>query len=185
MKKDLVYIAIILVMCFFLYKEYNKPVKTIQVPIRIEVPIPVVEKHYDTIFKPSPIKEVVDSNYYKLYVSLLDSIKRDSLVKDVMTVREYNQVYDDSVQTINVFTEVLGRLNKQHLTYKTKERSVAVDTIIPIQIPYRNRFGISAETSLNKGFVFKAGVDYDMKNIILKLSADTDERVWFGGAYKF
>lgn len=187
----------------------EKETVTIEVPVEIEVPVPVVETDFDTIYLPQPIKVIketkIDSTIYNKYLALQDSIAKNKLVKDALTIREYNQSFDDSIQTIDVYSEVTGTLNKQQVSYKTKPRNISIDTIIPvdIEIPYKTKFGlgvevgvplsgleelsITPETSvlLKQDIVAKFNAVLDTKKLIYNLSIDSEKRAWAGLVYKF
>ena len=183
-------IIIIILLSFFLYKEYNKPTETItvEVPFEVEVKVPVYVGD-TTIVKPIyKVVKGVDSLYFKEYLALKDSIQRDSMVKDALTIREYNEQLDDENVTIDVYSNVTGKLNNQKINYTTKEKTIKIDTIIKkeIIVPYKNRFGVGLETGFLDGMIVnKVNASYNMKKLDFSVGADTDWRYWVGFKYKF
>ena len=183
-------VVVILTLSYFLYKEYNKPVKEVKVeiPVKIEVPVPVYVG--DTIIE-KPIYKVVkrvDSIYLNKYLYLKDSIQKDSLCKSLMVVKEYNEQLDDENITIDVHSNVTGVLNKQNIKYKTKQKTIAVDTTITkeIIVPFKNRFSVGLETGfLEDKITNKFNVGYDMKKWGVSVGIDTEGRKWVGLKYNF
>lgn len=180
----------------------------VEVPVNIEVPVPVVEHKFDTIYLPKEIKKevkVVDTMYLDKYIRLKDSVDKLEFIKDAITIREYSEKFEDSIQNIYVFSEVTGRLNSQTVRYVTKERVIKLDTTIntTIDVPYKNKFAIGGEIGIPlKGVqgiyngnikvgevapstLVKANLYLDTKKMLYNISIDTDSRVYLGGAYKF
>ena len=184
----LILLAIVIVQC-------SKEPDTIEVPIIIEVPIPVVEVEFDTIKDPYPIyvpgKTRIDSTYYEKYITLKDSIARDSLFKDAITIREYREIFEDDTIKIDVYSNVQGFLKKQQVSYKTKPRNIKLDTTITVNSKYQPQIGIGMEIgfptdmSIGEGVVLKPKVLLDTKKMIYELSWDTEKRVWAGVGFKF
>ena len=182
------YIAVILITIIVL-RGCTKPKETIvEVPVEVVVYVPVVEHTFDTVYEPTPFKEVViDEEYYNKYISLRDSLSKDEFIKDVLTVREYKETFEDSIQTVEVYTEVTGKMNKQSLSYKTKPREIKVDTVIPVKVPEQalRRFAISVGAGFNsqsvgEGVTGKLGLVYKTKKIDYHISRATDGNWWFG-----
>lgn len=126
-----------------LYMYFAHPnIKEVKVPVTVEVPVPVIEQHFDTIYKPKPIyilKSVsaLDSTYYNKYTELKDSIQKDSLFKDAITIREYKTKFEDDTLTIDVYSKVRGTLLENQASYKTKPRTIKHDTTIYVPVPTR------------------------------------------------
>lgn len=120
-----------------IYFILPKETETIEVPVQIEVPVPIVEKEFDTIFLPKPInnKPIIDSIYYKEYLKLKDSIKKDSVFKDAIKIREYRPIVEDDTIRIEVYNKVRGTLLESQISYKTKPYKLKVDTILNIPVP--------------------------------------------------
>lgn len=183
-------IVVIIIMAFIIFKQCSDDPETIEVPIKIEVPVPVVEHHFDTIKEPYPVyitDQVIDSTYYALYIKIKDSIQKDSLFKDAITLREYNEIFDDTIQTINIYSKVQGFLREQTASYKTKPRTIQLDTVLSLPIPYKARFGSGVEFGYLKGdpILTKVNLEFDTRKIIYKTGVDTDKRVWAGLTVKF
>ena len=176
--------VIILGLLFFL--ERKKKSEVVEVPVKIEVPVPVYVG--DTIIqksKPVVIKQI-DTFFYNKYQELKDSVKKDSIVKDALTIREYKEQLDDENVTINVTSNVTGRLNTQKIEYKTKEKTVMIDTTLQVQTPYKNNFGARVEVGFLSGSIInKLNLEYDMKKWGLSVGIDTETRKWVGLKYNF
>ena len=170
--------------------QCNKDPEVIEVPVEIEVEIPVVEKVHDTILIPvdSGVVVEVDSIYYKEYLKLKDSVQKDSAYKEAIKIREYNQEFDDDFQTTTVYSKTRGTLLEQSVSYKTKPKTIIVkDTI---EIKTKNSFALGAEIgvptiqNLDATPVIKGGVEFtNKKGNAFSLSYDTEGRAWVG--YKF
>lgn len=183
--------AALAILAIFLVKECNKPPKVDYKDVLIEVPIPVVEKQFDTV-RPKPItktKKVIDSTYYKKYLSLKDSVQRDSAYRDAIQINEYNQVFKDTFQTIEVYTKSRGEVLEQSLKYKTEPRTITVRDSIPI-IPKRTfslgvEVGVPTVHGLGTSPVIKGGIQYkNRKGNTTSLSYDTEGRIWLGKTFK-
>lgn len=170
----------------FTLKQCNT--KEIKVPFRVEVEVPVVEVQHDTIYKPNPIPypvKEVDTTLLEEYKKANDSLKQ-KLFESAVTVNEYKEVFEDSIQTITVDANVTGKLNSIAVGYKTKPRTIVVDTSLTVEVPENSRSlspyietGIPTQIELNPNIVFKGGIDYTTKkNWTYGLSYDTEKRVW-------
>ena len=114
----------------------------IKVPIKIEVPIPPIKGGTDTIYLPSPIikeprKIAIDSTYYKEYVKLKDTLVKDSIYKNAITIREYNTRFDEDSIYIDVYSKTRGSLLAQKVSYETKPYTIPLDTTITIKVPQK------------------------------------------------
>ena len=183
-------IGVIIVLSLIIFKQCSDDPETIEVPINIEVPVPVVEHHFDTIKEPYPVyitDQIIDSTYYALYVKIKDSIKNDSIFKDAITIREYNEIFDDTIQTINIYSKVQGFLKAQTSSYKTKPRTIQLDTVLSLPIPYKVRFGSGIEFGYLKDnpLLTKVNLEFDTRKVIYKTGVDTDKRIWGGITVKF
>jgi len=125
------------ILCVLLWKSCNQDPEYIEVPIKIEVPIPIIEKEFDTIYLPEPIKGdiIIDSTYYKEYLKLKDSVARDSSYKEAISIREYRPFVEDDSIRIDIYSKVRGTLLESQVTYKTKPRNISLDTTIKIKVP--------------------------------------------------
>lgn len=138
-KLKTIFIGILLLaMMFFVWDRCTRKDEVIEIPIEIEVPVPVVERYTDTIEKPVPVyinnpinKELLSENQ-----DLLDKFnKADSLLKikqyeDAISIREYKETFEDTFQTIDVYTKTRGEMLQQYVHYKTKPRTIKIDTTI-------------------------------------------------------
>ena len=105
----------------------------------------------------------------------------------IITIKKYNEVFDDSLQTITVSAEA-SLLQSLSVAYKTKPRTIKVDTVIPIKIPANDRainlyteIGIpmAPQVGVIQPIIFKAGIDYETKsNWIFGVSYDTRGTGW-------
>ena len=124
---------VILIVAILWFRECNQDPEIVEVPIEVKVEVPVIEKQFDTIKLPTPVpvtKKVIDSTLYKEHVKLKDSIAKDSAYKEAIAINEYNQVFDDSIQTIEVYTKTQGKILEQSLQYETKPRTITfLDTL--------------------------------------------------------
>lgn len=138
-----------LMLILFLNK---KEIEYIEVPVEIELEIPIIEKEFDTIYLPSPIKEKkpqIDSTYYKEYIKLKDSITRDSIFKKAITIREYKPRFEDDSIIIDVYTKTRGTLLESQITYKTKPRNIVLDTTLLIKVPRRSKLYVGGSIYLD------------------------------------
>jgi hypothetical protein len=159
----------------------------VRVPIEIEVEVPVVEVQYDTIYTPKPIPYAVrevDTSLVEQYRKANDSL-REALFNKAVTINNYKEVFDDEYQTITVDAETTGTLNFMTLGYKTKPRTIVVDTIVPITIPkdlgltLYTELGAPTDFSINDKMIFKVGADIlTKKNWVFGASYDTNKTAW-------
>ena len=140
----------------------NKPeIVEIQVPIKVEVPVPVIENESDTIKKPTPtsqkskkdritIKEIDSTFYYKWKQASQDSILRDSLVRSAIEIKTYNEKFEDDTLSINLYAKTRGDLLEYQLGYKTKPRTITLDTVLNIPVPKYTEFYVGGVAFLPK-----------------------------------
>src|SRR5690606_7679366 len=125
LKKILPYVAC-LVLGMLLLNECNREPKK-ETIIR-SVMVPEVITHYDTIKIGSPVYiHKVDTVYIDRFLRS-DSTEKLSLYKDAVTIREYNQVFEDSLSKIVVYSKTRGNLLKQSVRLTVFEREI-IDTI--------------------------------------------------------
>lgn len=187
-------IFITLLLIFLLKKPKDPEVITVEVPVRIEIPIPAKEGKSDTIYLPSPIREnPINKDLEKRLKEAKDSLSLIKIVKEELKERDYKQKFDDLVQTITVSTKVQGRLLNQSLEYFVKADTITVDTIVPvnIEVPTKikvfglleagNSIDISKIDPVVKGSViFKNKTDK-----LLSVGFDSNKNVWIGYGFKF
>jgi len=179
---------------FFLFK--NPKIK-ISDPIIVEriITIPGIEGKFDTIKLPQPIKYINNPDIDKIvedYNKLKDSIAKVEFFKDIITINEYNEVYEDSLVKIGVYTKVQGKLLKQAPNYFIKPYTHKYkDTIIVAPYIPRNKLYGQVEVGLPITQqiitpVIKAGILLQNKrDNIWSLSYDTNKTFWVGSTIKF
>lgn len=193
--KDLLPWALVAVALFFLWKEIKKEPQVEYVPVEVEVQVPVKEHVFDTIYmpKPVPVKEtVIDSTYYEEYVKLKDSVEKDSMFKEAIKIREYTQKFEDTVQTINVYSKTRGELLAQTVDYETKPYTITVKDTIKVPNRFKVYAGVevgipvAANLNINGGPVAKVNLMIKPKNRenFWTAGIDTEGRVWAGKTWK-
>lgn len=202
-KNNLITLSIGLLLGVLLMYFIQKPtIKKVPVRVEIEVPVPVVENDFDSIPNPEPIikyikgdiiKEI-DSIYYEKWLSLKDSIAKDKAFKDAITIREYNTKFEDDILTLNIYSKTRGTLLEIKPDYKTKPRTIALDTTLMIPIPKYNQFygGIELGVpviqipSLEPSILGKANFIWQTKkDKLFNISIDTEGRIYGGYSIKF
>lgn len=162
------------------------------VTIEKEVLIESVEKQFDTIYepKPYPVKVVeIDSSYYEEYKKLKDSVAKDSMFKEAIKINEYNQVFEDTLQTIDVYSKTRGNLLEQSVKYTTKPYYITVKDSIEIKTKIKVSLGAEIGIPLNFTPDFKPVAKGNLyitnrKDNSIILSADTEGRLWLGYNWK-
>jgi len=183
LKRILPYL-ICLILGMLLLNECNRDpeVKTI---VRT-VAVPEIIKQFDTIVVEKPIHtHSVDTIYVDRFVQA-DSTGQLDLYKDAVTIREYKEVFEDSMAIIEVFSKTRGHLLEQQANYTIFERQIT-DTI-PLPRPKGNLYlmpEIGTTTDL-RGLRAKAGIMYQDRNKHLySLSMDVDGYIYIGYGIKF
>jgi len=200
-KKYLKEIGLVIGLIFMLLYFFDPNIEEVEVPIRVEIPIPVIEMEFDTVYKPKPYPVYlkgktlteIDSTYYDKYQALNDSIKKDSIFKKAITINSYKEKVEDDTLTINLNMKVRGELLEYQVGYKTKPRTATVDTILKIKIPTQNKFfgGISVgmpiiENPESVTPTIKTDLYWKTKgDLLINISLDSEKRVWGGIAWKF
>lgn len=131
----------------------------------------------------NPINKALEQKYYKA-LNQRDSIEQLRLYKDAITERRYIEYLNDSVQDITVISEVVGRLKRQQISYKTKK--------VSLQIRDRKKplIFIGGFTSLSnnnvEGFSVGAKLNYltPNKKKIIGIGFDSDKRIHLGITFK-
>lgn len=115
----------------------------VDVPVTIEVPIPVIKVETDTVYLPTPIppannSPAIDSTYYKRYLDLMgDKVRQDSLFKAAIRINEYRERIEDDTLIIDFYTKNRGELLEYQIGYETKPRNIVIDTTLKIPIPLK------------------------------------------------
>ena len=191
MKKSIPYL-IIAILVLVIILMLRKKAQDRFFPITIT--IPSVFHQFDTIKSPAEVIKLpgqvkIDSTYYNKYVELLTNKKKDSLYKDAVTLREYQEVFEDSIITIKTFSETRGWLTKHSLSYETKERNVTTE--LPIPSKYHlfvgGGVGVPMEDNSSVQPLYQAGFIFqNKKGNLLNLETDHKlERVYVKYYYRF
>ena len=170
----------------FSLKQCSKEI--VKVPVKIKVEVPVIEVQHDTIYEPLPVPypvKKVDTELVEKYKKANDSLKQ-KLFENAVTINEYKETFEDSIQTITVSSNVTGKINSLSVSYKTKPRLIDVDTFVPFKVPSNKmsltlyvETGIPTNIELNNKVIFKGGIDIsDKKGGIYGISYDSNETVW-------
>lgn len=130
-----------------------------------------------------------DTTLLSAYRKEIDSLKKELLYADAVTVRSYEASYEDENIEMKLFAETTGKLNKLQLPfYKIKKKEVFAEdkeTIRPPNFSLYLGSELGIPTSFdNGGFAFKGNVFLQSKNMMYNASYDTDKRVWAGLAIK-
>lgn len=124
----------------------------VEVPIRVEVPVPVIDKEFDTIYLPAPISKpnkLIDSTYYKKWQEAKqDSIKRDSLFRKAIEINEYNERIEDDTIKIDLYAKVRGEMLGYQVGYETKPYTIPLDTTLAIPVPRQAEWYVGGELIL-------------------------------------
>jgi hypothetical protein len=149
----------------------------IEVPVRVE--IPKIIKQTDTIYKPVPVRiEVPEPGMDELldkYASTMDSLERLKMFVDAITVREYNNTFEDDTIKIDTWSKVRGELLAQSNLYEIKPRSITVP--VEIEIPRFNAlflYGGTRYSLIDKTPAFEAKIIFKNKrDNLLSIGVDT------------
>ena len=186
--KTIAIIILAIATLFFGYQAYTKKTETIKVPVTVEIPIPAIKNVLPPVKFPTPKKEKPRPKLVEDFQKA-DSIVKDSLYKDAITERTYEETFKDSVQEVTVKSKVQGKLLKQEVKYHIFPRTVKKDTTLSIDIPKRLEvlgeveLGTSIDNPLQP--LIKAGIHVrPTKKLGFKASYDTDKRVWIGTSIK-
>lgn len=161
----------------------------------MKIELPVEEARVDTIYKDSiqkievlkivEVENPVNKELLQKYQEAVndnDSLKQLALYEEAVTERLYSEAFEDSIQVINVKSNVIGTLTSQVVKYRTKERSVKVESerMKPSVFVGGFSYGIFEDP------VFGASVNLLNKNRTKVFTAgyDTEKRVHFGVTIK-
>jgi len=191
--KYILYI-IISVLSLFLLKECTEEIEIVEVPVVIEVPVPSVEVEFDTIKMLTPIyikgEKEIDSTYYQKYITLKDSVQKNSMFKDAITIREYRERIEDDTIVIDLYTKVQGYMKEYQVGYKTKPRKITLDTVIKVPVPKKSQIFVGGEigypySSTETDIQAKINLYWkNKKNILYNVGIDSKKRIWVGMAFK-
>lgn len=184
--------AFLIVCSILLVRQCGQDPKIEYIPVEVEVLVPSVEKDFDTIYKPTTVyvkvKEI-DSSYYKKYVKLKDSVAKDIMFKEAIEINEYKQVFEDTLQTINVYTKSRGTVLSQSVSYKTKPYTIkvkdSVENKVKSSLSIGTELGIPTVPSLDMTPVVKGNIIFtNKKGNTFSASYDTEGKVWIGKSWK-
>jgi hypothetical protein len=173
-KNIIPYIAL-MVMSVILYRQCTTKIKPEIKVITKTIKVPEYINNFDTITIFKPFKKVlVDSIYKEKYLKAKDSLERLNLYLEAIKIKEYNEKFTDTFQTINVYTKTRGTLLAQSLSYKTFKRDIIYkDTIF---IKPRRMLSIGLETSTNLDI--KASLLYTTrKKTIYSIGIDANKNI--------
>ena len=179
--------AICVIIIFFLVQcEGEKEI--IEVPVRIEVPIPGIAGKTDTIYIPKPVRvEVPTIDKQKEFI-LMDSIGKLNAYIDATTVREYSNTFEDDTIKIDTWSRVRGELLAQSNDYFIKPRTIQLDTVIEIQKPAFNALFLYGGTKYHFGtqsVAFEAKLMFNNKrDNLLSIGIDSDGYISAGYGFK-
>lgn len=191
--REIAIIGLILFLAFLLTKP--KDIEYVEVPVEIPVYVPAVVDTFPTVKNPEPLPKVVNipnpvnQELLDKYNKAKDSISKLQIYKDAITENEYKIEYDDSTQTVNVYTKTRGELLEQTVDYHIKPREFVLDTVInvPVKNPIKVFAGVEmgvptlgdVTPTLKGNILFK-----NRKDHILSLGVDTRKTVWLGYSIK-
>jgi hypothetical protein len=188
--KDVLYILIIVgLIAWWVFSPGPEPViKEVPVEVPVIVKVPVIERKFDTIYKPGPTKYKDNEELVEQYKALETEVERLSLLERATRTQWYTETYEDSVQAITVNTQVSGNLNWQNVSYETKPREIetVVRDTIPVPVEPRIHLRAGAEVGVptnlaNPGAVLKGNLYLEnKKGMIFSAGYDTQGRAWGG-----
>lgn len=193
--KEIIIAVAVLFIVYLVYDKFTAKPELVEVPIRIEVPVPAIQGEIkpEIIEKPIyvEVENPVNIKLLKEYNEAKDSIVKLNLYKNAITNRTYSQKFEDSIQQVTVNSKVQGKLLEQDISYFIKPRSLIVDRTV--EVPIENKlkvFGgvelglpISQDevTPIVKGSFYIKG----KKDNLVILGIDTQKTIWTGFAFKF
>lgn len=153
--KDTVYLLSIAVLSFFLHRQCNKPVETVRVPVRLDINLPENQGQFDTIYQDSIVIRTVtvpDKSDSLMLAYLNDSINRLNMFLEAISIREYNEIFSDSIQSISVYSKTRGHLIEQSILYNIFPQTIQIDTVMDIECPIPTQKYISLGAGYNPMF---------------------------------
>lgn len=177
--------AVCAILLLLLLRECNVSKDGESIIKEVVVTVPETKGRFDTIDfekpatkkQPPTVLTEIDSTYINRYFAAKDSIEALNLYIDAITEREYTQSFQDSVQTVSVFSQVRGELLRQSVDYEIYQREVATNDTLPIP-PRRPSLYFSGE--IGTGRVLKAGLQLQTRRQAYSLSVDSDKNIWAG-----
>tara|TARA_R110000772_G_scaffold50518_4_gene116149 strand:- start:33330 stop:33950 length:621 start_codon:yes stop_codon:yes gene_type:complete len=162
------------------------------ITVETVIEVPSIKYVFDTIYEPVPVyKKVkeIDSIYYKEYKKLKDSVKKDSMFKKAIEINEYTEKFEDTLQTIDVYSKTRGKLLEQTVKYTTKPYYITVKDSVEIKrktiLSVGAEIGVPTIPTLSTSPVLKGNVIITNKRgNSISASYDTEGRVWVGKTWK-
>lgn len=153
-----------------------------------EIVIPSQIGTFKAIIHPIATSKNINAELLSQYTSLKDSISKLKLYEDAITEREYNEVYDDSLVTIHVFSKTIGKLIEQKPWYVIKPTSITyVEKTTTLPYQPRNKILGGFELGMGTNFLpkVKAGLYFqNKKDNIISFSYDINKTIWVGYIFK-
>lgn len=179
-----------LVMFFFMKEE---PVE-VDVPVEFDFKTPEIVKGTDTVYYPSPVyvkgDKEVDSIYFEEYTKLKDSLAKEELFKEAITINEYKEVVEDDTLKIDLYAKTRGTLLEYQIDYKVKPQTYHIDTTLTVKIPQKPKFYIGGEVVMPSDLVnYKVAIEPGVffvnkkQTKAYKLSYDPINKVGKAGLY--
>lgn len=193
---DLFYLILLILIGFVPgYFLGKKSVDTVidKVPVTFTVKQDSIIKVHDTIHYPVPIpgRDVVDSTYYRKYISLKDSISKLVMYTDAVTIHEYTGTFSDSIQDISVFSKSRGDILEQTISYSLRPRSYTVSDSIPVPVKYSKEFLVGGDLTVpvlgDTDYIPVIGIRAGLRLLsgdIISVGVDTDGNVKGGILFK-
>ena len=127
----------------------------------------------------------VDTALLEKYRAENDSLKKELMYKDAIAIREYEELYTDTLLDINVKAKVRGTLLDLYIpsyTIHPINGETPYDPPIPWDIFIGGELGIP--TTYDSNFLLKVNADLRINKMMYGLSYDTDRRIWGRLSYK-
>lgn len=182
--------------CLAMFLLLREEKTDVEVPINFDIETPEITKETDTVFLPRPIRvpgpkqTIIDSTYYDEYVKLKDSIARDSLFKEAITINTYNERIEDDTLKIDLYMKTRGTLLEYQAGYTVKPQTITIDTTLTVPIPTKSKFFVGGEVVLPQpGQDFNASIKPGIMMVnkksskIYKVSYDPINKVYEGGIF--
>ena len=179
MKQLIPYIGLML-LSVLLYRQCTLPPVVPETIIKERIiKVPEIVNNFDTITIFKPFKRtIIDSTYKDAYLAEKDSSARLKMYLKAVTIKEFNQNFTDTFQSIDVYTKTRGDLLAQTVNYKTFERIIKTKDTVMLPKPRRM---LSVGIEGNNNLDFKAGFLYtDRKKTIYSVGVDIDKNIYGG-----
>lgn len=197
MKINLTLILAILVLVlgsivFIQHKKLNEPQEKVYVPYHIPAqrgailkPIDYVP-HKEYVFLPiTKYVTEIDTVLLEKYRAENDSLKKELMYKDAITIREYEEKYSDTLLDLNVRAKVRGTLLDLYIPSYTIHPINGEAVYNPPNewnIFMGGELGIP--TTYDSNFLLKVNADLHINKMMYGFGYDTDRRVWGRLSYK-